>query len=226
VSDRPGPGVPAGGYHERSKIMPVIRPEFHHHRDDAPALGVPAVRLVVARAYVCEDGEVETRTFPVVALQTFVRRHYVSATDASPFPSGTEQQLLDGGWQLREVEVVQTALYVDRELGLVRFGVVPGDDAAEELVACPWPPEEDEGAPGPGPGGPGGETGAKGEGVRLAPSRNGKDTWTCHTHDQPKTALRPPWPPGKSSRPATGRARAAQQLSCGCRRPPPRRCTA
>ena len=114
----------------------------------AVALCTPAIRTVVVRASAWRETpnsplEVEHEIVPVLAMRATTSRCYGhEERDAEEYFE--EAALLDNGWYFDHVAESVEPILADRELGLVGLDDTSCSNTAEEIVACPWPEDEDE----------------------------------------------------------------------------------
>lgn len=121
-------------------------------RPVAVALVTPAVRTVAV--YVCiytdVDGieHIENDFIPIVAIESRIDRVYgkMCYDDYTVDRSGTEEQLLERGWELSEQVCERNALCVTSEFGITSVEECDADNAAYRLQECRWAPEYDKGA--------------------------------------------------------------------------------
>lgn len=117
-----------------------------HLYPHSTTLTTPAVRLVVVSVLRLDDGTLHQHFLPVVAVRsrvlTVLRRQYEG--EQPPQPVGTVDYLVACGWQPEPCEVLQDALIVDQDFGVVGHDEWTASNERRALAACPWPAEEDE----------------------------------------------------------------------------------
>jgi hypothetical protein len=116
------------------------------------AMCPPAVRTVVVQAWLDEPDRVsEHRVYPVLALRSYLSHDYTrpreTGPDRYPETAATHAAMTELGWH-HDPNVYATieAIVAHEEFGLVgtEVGHFDHDNSAHEVVACPWPPDEDE----------------------------------------------------------------------------------
>jgi hypothetical protein len=109
----------------------------------------PACRMVVIRVLAWKPNEqvmTDFTIFPVVALRASIKTE-LSREHATGRSKGvTEAELSEAGWRRSSPTDVlsQTALIVEEDGVLAPYDECPPDNCAQDLFACPWPPDEDE----------------------------------------------------------------------------------
>ncbi len=131
------------------KQLKRLRDSFKtHERPISVSLITPPIRMVLITVGV-ENSEEWHYFTPIIAIESSVERAYYYEGDDFEDVShidtgGTEEELLERGWVLKDQWIIRRPIYMDCE-GMI---VAEGDDkccnTTQTVVMCPWPPEEDE----------------------------------------------------------------------------------
>lgn len=125
----------------------VDKPRVLHGRHIvSSSICTPAVRTVILRTH-CDETFFRD-IIPVLAIESrLVEIYHKNTRDEKEYDMGgsTRRDLMEAGYSLTERRIQTLAVYVHSEFGL--YSAEDGDhgqNGLSQVVACPWPKEEDE----------------------------------------------------------------------------------